>query len=48
MNVEIETEAKQFLFGEYFLRILGIVSLQCKYLGCNGDREHWLHASLET
>jgi hypothetical protein len=30
MNVEIGTEALQFLFSEYLFQILGIVSLQCK------------------
>jgi hypothetical protein len=29
MNAGIMTEAAQFLFREYFFRILGIVSLQC-------------------
>ncbi len=31
MNVEIETEAKLFLFRDYLFQIFGIVSLQCVY-----------------
>jgi hypothetical protein len=31
MNVEIGTEANQFLIWKYLFRILGIVSLQCTH-----------------
>jgi hypothetical protein len=30
MNVEINTEAEQFLFWEYSYRFFGIASLQCR------------------
>jgi hypothetical protein len=30
MNMELGTEATQFLFWEHLLQIFGIVSLQCR------------------